>query len=62
MSKVLRCDKCGSLKDVEDNELIEFLCGSICIENANLCEECFQIFAKLLDKFASSEQTAVKKE
>ena len=51
MSTVLRCDKCSSIKDVEDNELIDFLDGSICIENANLCEECFQEFMKLINKF-----------
>lgn len=45
------CDRCGSVKQVNNNELIEFFDGSIKFNNLDLCENCFQIFAKFLDKF-----------
>ncbi len=54
------CDRCGSVKQVDDNELIEFFDGSIEFNNLDLCENCFQIFAKFIDKFVETPNNKEK--
>ena len=54
------CDRCGSNQNVDNNELIEFFAGNIEFYNIDLCEECFQVFAKFLDKFVNYTEEDLK--
>ena len=45
------CDRCGSDKCVDENELIDFFEGSIQIDDVDLCQNCFEEFAIFITKF-----------
>ena len=54
MTTLIRCDKCGSVRKIENARGVEIKISSVKGENSifkDLCEDCLQSFLKEINKF-----------